>query len=210
MKVAIIGGLGNMGRRYAAVCRYLGCEVVKVDLGYVVSDDFDRAIIATPTEDHASRLISMQPIIKPLRRPVLCEKPVVRTLDDLDRIKSLYEGLPLSMVCNWKYAINSVASRHGQPVVMEKCKIEYDCYNTGKDGIHWDCIQLRHIAGDLTVNYKSPVMECFVDGMQVTTRDIEESYVLMVSDWLNGGNLWGMEDIEASTKKVLKWITRAD
>ena len=57
-KILVVGSSGNMGKRYVAICKYLGHEVVGCDLDTEADRDemvsCDRAIIATPIDAHVS------------------------------------------------------------------------------------------------------------------------------------------------------------
>ena len=214
MKTLLIGYKGNMGRRYAACLDYLGEEWIGVDIDssdvFEASKECNKAIIATPTDSHLGELHGLYPLGWIGR--ILCEKPIARTSSK----RELYwEGHDLRMVCNWQFAINLVLTRHRDIMVKGETKIEYDCYNTGNDGLAWDCIQLIHLAGpkNITLKNKSPVMECLVrternpTGYQITTREIEESYVVMLSNWINDPkSLWGREEIIKAHEEVIEYM----
>ena len=89
-----------------------------------------------------------------------------------------------------------------------KNEIEYDYYNTGNDGLHWDCIQLHYLAKKLTLNNQSPVFKCKINGRAVTQDEIGESYVRMVERFENGDvdMLWDFRDAIKATKKVNKFL----
>ena len=144
--------------------------------------------------------------IIPHGKPILCEKPVCKTIEGIVKIANECEKYEtdFSMVNNWAYAINAAATQREIIVRFGECNIVYDCYNTGTDGIEWDTIQLKYLSGNLQVNNKSPLMYCCVDeDLMINTRHIEESYIMMISNWINGGKMWGIDDAISATAKVL-------
>ena len=211
MKTLIIGNKGNMGSRYAACLNYLGEGFDGIDLGEVSIHLSNRAIICTPTESHLS-------LMKKMNRAginFLVEKPIATTsyYDVYMGVKDI--TVDARMVCNWEFAINMVLTGHRDTMVKGNTRVEYDCYNTGKDGVAWDCIQLIHLAGpkNISIKTKSPVMECKVyteknpKGYEITTRHIEESYVCMLSSWLNcPEQLWGMPEALQAHMEVLEYM----
>ena len=196
MRILVIGSRGNMGRRYCAIIKWLGYEVIEKDIGVneasnVFDLSFDKAIIATPTNLHMEYCID----IGIRDRPFLCEKPVSKLLSDMKLLKTYSSGY---MVNNWLYACEHHRINN----------IEYNFYNTGKDGILWDLIQPIYIArNSVTINPAHPIFEVWADNQRITLDAICESYVDMVSDFVEGvyENLWTMEDAYKATEKVLTW-----
>jgi hypothetical protein len=207
MKVLVVGSKGSMGRRYCAILRYLQEDVLEADLGDMWWEwEFDRIIIATPTDRHETDLRAA--VLK--GKPILCEKPIVKSAAELE---TLWEDLmpalvDIRMVCNWKYAINLAMVRangnKGKVAVAGEMEIEYNYYDSGKDGFFWDCIQLIHLAGTFKYDRTRPAFQCLVNGEAITLEHIHESYVMMVSEWLNGdkAQLWSLEEALTATRKV--------
>lgn len=209
--IAVFGGLGNMGRRYVSIVKHLGLSPLVIDIGGSFSGKIDKAIISTPTDTHIGILSQAK------SRYYLCEKPVDK---DLGLIQITFDfikryGIDFRLCCNWQFAINSVLSDHLDAIVKGEAEIEYDCYNTGNDGTAWDCIQLIHLAGpkNITIKTESPIMRCLVKtkrnpkGYEVTTRDIEVSYVQMIQAWLKfPEQLWGIEESLQAHREVLEYI----
>lgn len=210
MKILVLGSKGSMGQRYCAILRHLKEEVIEADIGDVRWHEwkFDRAIVATPTDAH----LGACSLLARMSRDFLCEKPVDKNAfhisilaDDCKRW-----GADARMVSNWKYAINAALLRVGKVAVMGEMEIEYNYYNSGKDGFFWDCIQPIYMAGRFKYNRTSPVFDCKVNGNPVTLDDFSQSYLLMVSEWLHGDKerLWSLEDAWKANRKVEEAIHR--
>ncbi len=197
MKVLVIGSKGNMGRRYMAILKYLGVDALEKDLGdpFPDPDSFDRAIIASPTENH---LDDIQEMVS-FRRDYLCEKPISKDPSDIDLVMS--SSVDGRMVCNWAFVKPNGRLKPG-------CNfIDYDCYNTGKDGLAWDCIQLVYLAqGMPTLKTKSPTFATYINRHGITLDDIAKSYVRMIKAWLQDPTqLWSLEDAKKATEKVIAY-----
>jgi len=205
MRILICGAAGNMGRRYTAILKNMRIEVIGFDIEEskykdISKIDFDKAIIATPTETHHSYCREM---IR-LKKPFLCEKPISRRLE---RIKDILEGCKTNnvdgrMVCNWTFV-------HKENIYRPNfCHIDYNFYNTGKDGFHWDLIQLYYLSCEPSFFKKElPYFFAYIHPKKVTLDDICESYIRMISTWLNTPeNLWDIEDALKATEKVLKYM----
>lgn len=199
MKILVIGSNGNMGRRYMVILKYLGVESVGIDLGMnfeIAMQSFDRAIIATDTPAHQVWVESM------IHRgiPFLCEKPISKDLGFLDWLK--HKSAEGRMVSNWAFV------KPGQILSPGKHEIEYDCYNTGKDGLAFDCIQLIHLAkGFPKLQTDCPTFKASIDGELITLDAIADSYVTMIKTWLTEPEkLWNLEEAKKATEKTLSYM----
>lgn len=205
MRVLVIGGNGSMGRRYVAILKHLKEDVYFVDnefTSYQLLPCFDAFVVATPTSNH----FPMLKMLASLGKPVLCEKPLCQRgleIEDIER-RAIQSNTDIRMVCNWKYAINLAMTRAQKIAVEGEMEIEYNYFDSGKDGFFWDCIQLIHLAGRFKYDRTHPAFEAKVNGIDVTLEHIHASYVLMVSEWLHGdkSKLWNLEDALKATKKV--------
>jgi hypothetical protein len=206
----VIGARGSIGSRWCAVLRYLREDYLAADLGDPWWEwEFDRVLIATPTDRHAQDL--RLALCK--GKPILCEKPIAT---DSREVATLAEeakraGVDVRMVSNWLYAVNLMLVRERGPkgkagavATLGEMHLSYDYYNSGKDGFWWDMIQPVYLAGKLTYSRISPVFQCTVDGMDLPLCVVEESYVLMLSEWLHGdkSKLWSLEDAVKASQKV--------
>lgn len=204
MKVLLIGCNGSMGRRYAAIFKYLGVDFVGVDLGNQWPAEFDRALVATPTNTHfeiCNKLIDM-------RKDFLCEKPVSKEPNECIILRERCEatGVKGSMVNNWCYALNDKI-----PLEPGKNILHYSYYNTGKDGTDWDCIQLHYLAIDKAcIRLDSPWWEAAINEDYINHGRIERTYCYMIINWLHNKTLWTMEDAYKATLKVKEIYARSD
>lgn len=207
MKIALVGNKGSMGTRYTSILRYLREDVLLADIGDPWWDwEFDRAIICTPTDRHSNDLR----MALSMGKPILCEKPICKDSHLVSSLKFNAEqcNVDVRMVSNWLYAVNSVLGRangyRGKVANMGEMHIKYSNFRTGNDGLFWDCIQPIYLAGKFTWDTTSPIFEASVDGENIPYKDLEESYISMMSDWLysESNRLWTLGDAMKATMKV--------
>lgn len=200
--IAILGGNGGIGRRYQAILRALKAPFQVIDLGDDEIEDieFDKAIIATPTQTHfdfCERLITME-------KPFLCEKPLSKQMKECNKIWSWAQkkGVPAFVVNNYQFAINHFS---------EIKKIEYDFFNTGKDGLIWDLCQLIYIAhkkqSELIFKTQSFWWDFKINGEQIPYHNIEMSYYEMIENFIEGNytHLWTAKQGSEMTDTVIHW-----
>lgn len=223
--ILLVGSLGNMGRRYAKILDwinepYYGIDIKESPWDYNIISKCDRAIIATPTENHFEWC-------KSLKIPWLCEKPISKDIRQVEEIADHCKktGVKGNMVCNWLFAANTALLRakfppnhgvggwrggYGDVALMGDMDIHYDHWHTGRDGLAWDCIQLIHMANldKLVLLNNSPVLDCSINGHMIDMDLIAESYLIMISQWLFGDGLWDMEDALTATNKVYEYMDR--
>lgn len=173
MSTLIIGANGSMGRRYQAILRYLKKPFLCCDVGDSIDGKFniaDSFIVATPTDTHWTILDQLAHYGK----PVLCEKPVVKSLEDLKSIIYLYDKItPLKMVMQY---------RHLDPGRMGESFYNY--YNHGKDGLYWDTMQIIGLArGEVKVAEDSPIWTCDLNGKSLSIGYMDYAYISMIQDW---------------------------
>lgn len=195
--ILLIGSEGSIGRRYRAVLEALGIPY----RGKEKEDPWDfscitKAIIASPTFlhfDHASK-VAAEGI------PFLCEKPMCFESNLIRRLqKTTYKGF---VVNNWaQLAWNA-------DLPSSPKKITYDFYNTGRDGLLWDTIQLIYLAkiynAELSVDTRSYFWDAHFDQTPIPYREIEHSYAQMVSSfWYERyGALWTIEQALEQTEII--------
>jgi len=172
----IIGFNGNMAGRYKAILDYLGHDYCGEDIGLTMGHpaQSDGIIICTPTNTH----ISMIEHFKGYKLPILCEKPLSKNVgaltEKLHKWKS--EGVNLQMINQYEHLPYKPA--HGDGTL-------YDCWRTGDDGIEWDCINVIGLSKSHPVLKKlSPVWTLTLNGTSYHSKDIEKSYVKMISEWI--------------------------
>jgi hypothetical protein len=182
--IALIGGKGNMGRRYAACLKFLNEDfrIIDVDTSFEEREDIlshsNKAVICTATRTHLELASEMQ------TRGItyLVEKPFAKFYPS--------EFIPGNgfIVNNWSF----IANDHTKD-------ISYNFYNTGKDGLLWDVCQLITCAfkykSQLIIECSSPVWDVRVNGRMVAYREIEESYIWMLKAFINQDKLllWPIE-----------------
>lgn len=200
-KILIIGSKGNMGRRYAAICKYLKIPFVGIDRGDCFNPvDFTSYIIATPTDDHlhTARFILDN---APNKVRILCEKPVAI-------VSNVLEGL--SVACDAKYSgheffmVNQYA--YYPNLSLRKELTYYNFFHSGKDSLKWDCIQLIYLArGEITLDNTSPIWECRINGEWLNRETLDECYIDMIEDFYANTKrmLWGWDDIFKAHRKVV-------
>jgi hypothetical protein len=194
MSTLIIGGKGNMGKRYASILKHLNSKYDIVDVHNL--EKFpekaavaDRFIIATPTETHLDYIKQLIP----MNKPILCEKPLSRDIQGLrEALESQGEKDLVFMVNNYGYAYHisvDTDSKYLDAQVANNVPgiTSYNYYNSGPDGLVWDCIQLIRMAqGPIMLSKHSPIWSCVINGVQIDRSAIDTSYVLMIADFVGG------------------------
>jgi hypothetical protein len=202
LRVHIIGILGNMGRRYEAILRTYGYKVTGEDIGLVDAGGSGNAqgyIVATPTDTH----IDVLKRIAHRGKPILCEKPLSKDLDALEKILHFCdaEKTKLSMVSQYDYLIDEV----GEGLTS------YDYFKHGSDGLYWDCINIvKHARGKVELRETSPVWQCQINGQRIQPGLMDMAYIEMILDWVKNpsptdlGAIWDahkkVADLEAEAK----------
>jgi len=233
MKVLLLGHEGRIGRRYLAILKYLkSVEVAHKDLSIITYDvldpfegempwrawEFEKAIIATPTDTHVA--ICKEMIV--LKREFLVEKPLSKNMSECKDVMNLAlkNDVKGYVVNNWERAIVQVMLKW-EPKSADKektgiNKISYNYFNHGSDYMVWDCCQLIHLARKLkcALSFKteSPRFDVYInDSVNVSLRDIEDSYVEMITHFLNPNTyfrskLWGLEEACDMTDAVHLYV----
>lgn len=177
--ITIVGANGSMGRRYQAIFNYLNIPFQALDalhtLGMVTQavERSDGVVIATPTATHADFIRALAP----LKKPILCEKPVVK---DIAELKLLFEvlkdaGTPFRMM--YQYSMLARTDRIGPSV--------YNYFRHGSDGLVWDCLQIIGLArGACHLREDSPVWSCKINGLRVEISHMDAAYIAYIQRWL--------------------------
>ena len=201
MSVLIVGANGSMGRRYQAILRHLEQEYVCADfdtsLPYIdsMAKESDGVIIASPTKTHIEfikRFIGY-------KKPILCVKPISTSIEALrDILMDVRDsGTNLTMTMQYKMLCNPVASGWSY----------YNYYNTGKDGLIWDCTQIIGLSkGLVRLDNDSPVWKCCINGQTLSIADMDGAYVEYVKKWLRnpGQDLYELKEVHEKTHEVAK------
>lgn len=183
----VVGGKGNMGIRYTSILMSLGHDVYVDDVGMekdvIPYDKINGVVIATPTDTHYE-------IIKKYHNlnaswPILCEKPISKNLDDVMELCEMPD-LELTMINQYAYAAQFV------PVSVKNKMSTWDFVHSGKDGLHWDCINIIGLHEDASipvlVRRASPNWTCIINGKILSLDDIDRGYYEMIEDWANQSN----------------------
>lgn len=192
MKVALFGSNGSIGKRYAAILNHLDVpfKPVEIDSDFWRSsnpwENITHAIVATPTHSHLTIARAASNSV-----PTLCEKPLTDKKTELDDWKALKSKHPIYMVNNYSF----LDTNPGFPPRVDR--IEYNFYNTGKDGTALDCIQLLYMAqkigAEIEIKKVSPVWDLWInDKLKVPYEWIEWSYVQMLNAFVHNmtSRLW--------------------
>jgi hypothetical protein len=174
-RVLVIGGLGNMGRRYRSILDYL--EVSNWFYDGPPPEEFiskleetTHVIIATPTYTHVSIIRMIKKLTDGI--PILCEKPITKDTKEFNRfnLDNVY------MVNNYEY-MKRPRSCGG--------KTSYNYYQSGGDGLSWDCIQLFKFDSNPVLSNESPIWKAKINGRTLSKDEVDHSYISMIKDFLN-------------------------
>jgi hypothetical protein len=179
-KIALWGANGGMGRRYTSIIEWLGHEVLPIEFDTSFGealhfcDEADAIIVATPTDSH----VDICRGILHLEKPILCEKPVSRNIFELNRFLEELKGFsntPFQMINQYELLYDATST--GDTV--------YNYYNSGGDGLYWDCINLIGLAnGPIIIRDRSPYWCAKINGVSLKRGAIDGSYVNMIKNWL--------------------------
>jgi len=195
--ILIIGGSGNMGKRYRAILTELQVDWdiydTKIDKGprHAKARSADGFIICTPTHTHVDTIISLMSYGK----PILCEKPISKEIFEvLDVVKMARRNYANLQMVN-QYAFMPIGEGGGETV--------YDYYRHGEDGIFWDCINIIGLAkGAATIREHSPKWTCKINGEDLNLSQIDSAYIRMIDSWLRKP-VPNLEYIESAHQKVM-------
>lgn len=204
MSILIVGASGNMGKRYAAILKYLGYSFTGVDVRST-NDEVEKAaekaegiLIATPTETHC-KLIQR---FLPYKVPILCEKPISTNIAEFKETMDMVRGsfVPFRMVNQYRMLAdrNSI----GRSV--------YDYFRHGSDGLYWDCIQIIGLArGEIRLGEESPVWRCMINGKALTLSHMDAAYIGYIQEWFKNprqdlGLIWEAHEKTAELERACR------
>jgi hypothetical protein len=177
--ILIFGEKGSMGLRYKAIFKYLSIPTLGVDL-----DDSPQSrrlkikqsegfVIATPTADHMGLIHELLPE----KKPILCEKPVVKSVEEIKLIRERVEKESVPFRMMFQYSLLADRGRVG--------KSRYDFFRHGSDGLVWDCLQIIGLArGEVELREESPIWSCVINGKPLSIGAMDAAYVAYVQRWL--------------------------
>jgi hypothetical protein len=187
MSTLVVGGLGNMGQRYCQILSALKEDYLIKDIGLnenINYEIFDYAIICTPTMDHMEEISNALRGNDKLR--ILCEKPLTKHpfKDDI-HYSYLKAFKNIHMVNNYDYAFKR-ACRDQSNFVNATGLTTYEYYQTGRDGLLFDCIQLIKMAkADIELKGYGWKWQCQINGWRIDRNLIDDSYYDMIEDFIS-------------------------
>jgi len=204
----IIGAEGSMGTRYKAILNSLNKEWRGLDEKNYTPIEYqsellgisERFILCTSTDTHypwLKRLI-------PKQKPILCEKPVTKDLEELREIlrQVVFYDTPFHMVMQYK---EISFSKREEPT-------SYNYFRTGNDGLYWDCMQIIGLAKDRWhVAKTSPIWRCTINGDELDFKSMDHAYVKMITKWYEGKleqNLTEILEMHERVESTYKYINQ--
>lgn len=189
-----------MGKRYQAILKHLGRDFQSFDLAIHGSmthlkeraKNCARIIIASPTPTHVQYLRELLP----LGRPILCEKPVTKNLEEIEELHA---------ECSkngWRY--NMVMQYRELDISREPRRASvYNYFRHGNDGLTWDCMQIIALAeGPVVLREDSPYWDCAINGRCLSIAQMDSAYILHIQKWLTDSLDQSMDDILTAHRKV--------
>lgn len=179
----IYGSNGSMGVRYQAILKHLDEPYWCLDVQTLPTvkktlvANCDRIILCTPTDTHFDILKE----IIPLKKPILCEKPIVKSTRDVERVVEMCKmhDTPLTMMFQYSELIPYPHAKSGAS--------SYNYFRTGKDGLVWDCLQIIALSnGPVELRNASPIWRCKINGTDLSSSDMDVAYVHFVKKWIEG------------------------
>ena len=178
-KIAIMGGEGNMGRRYKCILEnVIKKDVVIFDKGSASLQgikDCDGVIIATPTQNHLAMIKRLQG----LNLPILCEKPLTTNLAHLDAFENEHRPICSQVQMVNQYEFLAKPHSYGET--------HYSYWNSGKDGLDWDCLNIIGLSEKRPeyIDNQSPYWQCMINGYKISIENMDLAYVAMLRRWVN-------------------------
>jgi hypothetical protein len=199
-RIAVLGGKGNMGRRYCSILECLDLEPIPLDVDDdpVTMDEVDGIIIATPTHTHLDILDSLISF----EGPILCEKPLGLNSAEVGLSMCAYmeAEMNLRMVDQYKYCLR------GQKPNAKNIESYYNYYNSGGDGMAWDCINIiYHSIKRPILSNASPVWACAINGVELNREKMDHAYIDMINAWVTEKTP-DYEHILESHLKVMEYL----
>lgn len=213
LRILLIGGMGSIGSRYREILRQLGIAFEILDTDgrdphfdvekYLETSKFDKVIICTPTHTHEEYV----DMLLDLKKPLLCEKPVSKNTDVTLQLanKASYLNVPAFVVNNYAFIERERPLKECFPRTLS-----YQYYNTGRDGLLWDCCQLVYLAfkerAELRLDRKGAIWKFHLGDFEVPYRWVEESYYQMIIAFADGfyDKLWTLFDGHLMSETVQK------
>lgn len=131
----------------------------------------DAFIIASPTMAHEGHI----EWFSQFKKPMLCEKPICVGIPEL----AIKNTNLIQMVCQYKYLSPYDFYRDNDTSY-------WDYWNSGRDGLVWDCIQVIGLAKNkITLENTSPKWRCKINNHTYQIQSMDFAYIEMIKKWLN-------------------------
>jgi hypothetical protein len=164
-----------------------------------IAKDYAGVIVATPTDTHFDILVKLSDIKNDIN--ILCEKPLTKGAFELAKICQLYKDKNLQMVMQYK---DLDLGGEGDSF--------YDYYNHGRDGLHWDCLQIVGLArGRVMLSEDSPYWKCRLNGADLDIKKMDYAYSMMLRRWFRNpkGDLGFLTSIHDKVRDMIDETSRA-
>lgn len=210
MSVLLIGARGKMGTRYRHIFDSLNITHHDLDLGFEKEDlgrlltMNSKVVITTPTDKHFETVMTLCERKEGNKKiDLLIEKPVCKSLEMVEQLNEECQSKNITpyVVNQYNHYNKSLLFSHSSGPSF------YDYYNTGSDGLKWDCFQIIALAKDRPELFnKSPVWTCQINGYPLEFGEMDWAYYRMMASF-NGQKqgLWGPKEMIRATKKVLEY-----
>lgn len=186
-----------MGRRYSAILKHLNIVHVGIDID--TPDDqvalkakmSDAFIIATPTFMHEGHI----EFFSTFNKPILCEKPICIGIPEL----AVRKNSLIQMVAQYKFL-------SPWDYYRDQADSYYDYWNSGKDGLVWDAIQIIGLAkGKISLANDSPIWRCKINHHTYQIQSMDSAYIAMIKKWTMGDNICGYDEFMEWHHKTLEF-----
>ena len=203
MRILLLGSGGSMGKRYQAILKSSDHTVMCADKGdnwEPLYGGCDRVILATPTRLHSEQLIKL---IEMGKKPILCEKPIAT---DVTKVEFLLEfsrrnEVPLEMMRQYEKLPQEFVFKPDADALTY-----YNYYNTGKDGLIWDCIQIIGAARNaVLINNDSPTWVCNINGYATNSSHMDDAYADFICAWIDSDGQGDLETILKYHEKTARF-----
>lgn len=196
-KVGIVGGLGNMGQRYATILKSMGIKPLIID--EKIPDSFsllcsaEGLIIATPTKSHEQDCIDC--FVYGV--PIMCEKPLIKDSERVKNLMAIANSSKVNLTCVGQY-------RHLVGKSNEKNNTIYNYYKHGNDGLIWDCYQIIGLAeGLVTLQEDSAKWHCIINGNPIKLEKMDDAYIQEIRCFVEQKNT-------LASNEVILWHEKAE
>lgn len=217
-KVLLLGSEGSIGKRYYSILKHLGVNLTCYDtchrvLNPMYRQPYDYVLIATPTIGHITVIKDVM-LYSPKAR-ILCEKPISKNTTEIKEALNICPDLQMVFQYCMYWRNNTIGKGYDDLVKPYKTLnftySTYDFYNSGKDSLPWDAIQILALhKGPIEQVYlknDSPIWNCVINGMRMSYQQMQYCYLDFMRDWLMGERFLKPETIIDIHNKVYVYLS---